>query len=111
MTSAKPKLIAAPSGSVNQQPAALVPTIQSVFVRGALMLAAVLSVPGVSLADEGGVSFWVPGQFGSLAAVPQTPGWSFAAVNYYTSVSAGGNVAAAREVTIGRLNPTVSVNL
>jgi len=25
-------------------------------------------------------SFWVPGQFGSLAAVPQTPGWSLGAV-------------------------------
>lgn len=64
-----------------------------------------------ALADEGGVSFWLPGQFGSLAAVPQQPGWTFAIVNYYTSVSAAGSVAAAREVTIGKLNPTVNVNL
>ena len=29
-------------------------------------------------ADEGGVSFWLPGFFGSLAAAPQQPGWSLA---------------------------------
>ena len=62
-------------------------------------------------ADEGGVSFWLPGQFGSLAALPQQPGWTFAIVNYYTSVSAAGSVAAAREVTIGKLSPTVNVSL
>ena len=62
-------------------------------------------------ADEGGVSFWVPGLYGSLAAVPQQPGWSFAAINYFTSVGATGNIAAAREVTVGKFNPTVNVNL
>ena len=39
------------------------------------------------------------------------PGWSFAAINYYTSVSASGGIAAAREVPVGRFNPTVNVNL
>jgi hypothetical protein len=34
-------------------------------------------VPTAALADEGGVSFWLPGLYGSLAAVPVTPGWSF----------------------------------
>jgi hypothetical protein len=81
------------------------------LVCGALTLLAVFSEPNVSLADEGGVSFWLPGQFSSLAAVPQQPGWALAIVNYYTSVSAGGNVAAAREITIGRFNPTVNVSL
>jgi hypothetical protein len=46
-----------------------------------------------SRADEGGVSFWVPGFFGSLTAAPQVPGFSFANVLYYSQVSAGGNVA------------------
>jgi len=64
----------------------------------------------ISFADEGGVSFWLPGLFGSLAAAPQVPGWQFAAINYYTNVSASGTVAAAREITIGRFNPTVSVS-
>ena len=62
-------------------------------------------------ADEGGVSFWLPGLFGSLAAVPQQPGWSLATVYYHTSVSAFGNTAAAREATIGRFSPTVNVDL
>jgi hypothetical protein len=91
--------------------AALFRATRTEFVSAALALAIGLSFSGISVADEGGVSFWLPGQFGSLAAIPQVPGWSVAAVNYYTSVSAGGNVAAAREVTIGRFNPTVNVNL
>jgi len=40
-------------------------------------------------ADEGGVSFWLPGLYGSLAAVPGKPGWSFATFNYFDSVGAG----------------------
>jgi hypothetical protein len=65
----------------------------------------------VARADEVGVSFWVPGQFGSLAAAPTTPGWSLGAVYYHTSVAASGNVAAAREIEIGHFAPTVNVNL
>jgi len=57
------------------------------------------------------VSFWLPGLFGSLAAVPAQPGWSFAAINYYTSVTGSGAVAASREFTVGKFNPTVKVNL
>ncbi len=75
------------------------------------LLAFVVATSDPAKADEGGVSFWLPGLYGSLAAVPAQPGWSFATVYYHTSVSAGGDVAAAREVTIGRLNPTVKVNL
>jgi hypothetical protein len=44
---------------------------------------------GRAAADEGGVSFWLPGTYGSLAAVPAVPGWSFSTFNYYDSVSAG----------------------
>jgi hypothetical protein len=65
----------------------------------------------MAMADEGGVGFWLPGFYGSLAAAPQQPGWSFAEITYHTSVSAGGDVAAAREITIGRFNPTVGLNL
>jgi hypothetical protein len=65
----------------------------------------------ISLADESGTSFWLPGQFGSLAAVPETPGWAVASVYYHTSVSAGADVAAAREIQIGRFNPSLNVNL
>ena len=38
----------------------------------AIMLASAIMVSSDrALADEGGVSFWIPGLFGSLAAVPQ----------------------------------------
>ena len=70
-----------------------------------------LSLPTNSLADENGISFWIPGQFGSLAAVPAQPGWSFSTIYYHTSVSAGGNVSAAREVSIGQASRSVNVNL
>jgi hypothetical protein len=67
--------------------------------------------PGIARADETGVSFWVPGQFGSLAAVPQTPGWSLGSVYYHTSVGASGNVAAAKEIDLGHLTANINVSL
>lgn len=76
-----------------------------------LALAALIATTKTSRADEGGVSFWIPGQFGSLAAVPAQPGWSFANIGYYTNISASGGVAAAREITVGRFSPTVNVDL
>ena len=39
-----------------------------------LSVLAALSLTNAARADEGGVSFWVPGFFGSLAAVPQQAG-------------------------------------
>ena len=62
-------------------------------------------------ADEGGVSFWLPGQFGSLAALPGQPGWSAASIYYHTQVSGGGEVAAARQFTVGRFSRTLNVDL
>ena len=40
----------------------------------AVAAAALLLCPDVSRADQGGASFWLPGTYGSLVAVPQTPG-------------------------------------
>src|SRR6516225_5732696 len=76
-----------------------------------LALAAVASAPQVALADEGGVSFWLPGFFGSLAAAPQQPGWALTSVYYHTSVSAGADVARAREFEIGRIPITATANV
>src|SRR5450432_1895425 len=77
-----------------------------------LLCAGILSITSsASVADESGTSFWLPGTYGSLAAVPGTPGWAVASVYYHTSVSAGADVAAAREIQIGRFNPTLNVNL
>jgi hypothetical protein len=59
-------------------------------VRAALALAIVLGVlAGQTLADEGGVSFWLPGQYGSLVAVPPTPGWAFAMIYFHPFSQAG----------------------
>jgi hypothetical protein len=80
-------------------------------VGGVLALGALAATPNVAVADEGGVSFWLPGQFGSLAAAPSQPGWSFANVYYHASVSGGGDVAAAREFTIGAFTRNVNINL
>ena len=77
----------------------------------ALALTAVIVLPAVSFADENGVSFWLPGIYSSLAAVPQQPGWGLTVMNFYDSVGASGAAAASREITIGRFNPTVNVNL
>jgi hypothetical protein len=75
-------------------------------------VAALLALPfQTAHADEGGVSFWLPGLFGSLAAVPVTPGWSLGAIYYHTTVEASGSAAAAREIQIGRFPATVNVNL
>jgi len=69
------------------------------------------SMSGAACADESGVSFWLPGQFGSLAAAPQVPGWSAAVIYYHTSVGAFGNVAAAKQIQVGRFPANVNVNL
>jgi hypothetical protein len=49
--------------------------------------------PRPATADQGGVSFWLPGLFGSLTAVPATPGWSWANIYIHTSADAGGGVS------------------
>ena len=67
--------------------------------------------PATVRADEAGYSFWLPGQFGSLAAAPGVPGWAMATVYYHTTVSASGSVAVAREIQVGRFPANVNVNL
>jgi len=81
-------------------------------VRRAAVATAVVAIAGAcqaALADEGGVSFWVPGQFGSLAATPLGPGWTVSETYYHWSGTGGADVAAARLVSIGRFDPRVSV--
>jgi hypothetical protein len=81
-------------------------------VAGAfLVCATIFGAPDSARADEDGVGFWIPGFFGSLAATPQQPGWSFAGINYYTNVSANGSAAVSREITIGQFNPTINASV
>src|SRR5229473_535352 len=85
--------------------------------RRRLGIAAIVLAPAImffsqcALADESGVSFWVPGFFGSLAAAPQQPGWSLATVYYHTSVSAGGDVALAKEFQSRQVPANLSARL
>ena len=70
-----------------------------------VLIAALISslAPTFVLADEGGVSFWAPGLYGSLAAVPGTPGLSFAAVYYHVTANAqgGANFAQGGQIRAG----------
>src|SRR6478752_4679273 len=63
--------------------------------------------PQPSRADQGGIGFWLPGTFGSLAATPMQPGLSMSALYLHSSVSAGGDVAVSRAIHF----PNRSVNL
>lgn len=89
--------------------------IRSGLLCATLALGAIAFTSNKSRADEGGVSFWLPGLFGSLAATPQVPGWSAAWIYYYTDVSASGAVALAREFEIKNipvgLTATANANL
>src|SRR6185437_16487367 len=54
------------------------------------------SAPAVR-ADESGVSFWLPGQYASMAAVPASPGFTLTTTFYYYQGHAGGSDTLARE--------------
>src|SRR5262249_32452144 len=61
---------------------------KAVVIAG-LCVVALSAMAQVARADEGGVSFWLPGLFGSLAAVPTVPGWSWATIYIHNDVTAG----------------------
>jgi hypothetical protein len=63
-------------------------SVRACWSTAAIAAATIAWLPAPSLADEGGVSFWLPGQFGSLAALPGQPGFAFAAIYYHTTVDA-----------------------
>jgi hypothetical protein len=57
---------------------------------GGLCVLALAAVPQKARADAGGVSFWLPGTFGSLSATPTVPGWAYSAIYLHLQMSAGG---------------------
>ena len=61
---------AAPNGAPRGQAGVVQRAVSSAFIVFGTQLAA----PNFARADEGGVSFWLPGEFGSFAAVPGEPG-------------------------------------
>ncbi len=58
-----------------------------------LGLAALLTQVPAAYADEGGISVYVPGFYGSFASAPTEPGWSLATIYFHTSVDAGADAA------------------
>ena len=48
-----------------------------------------LAAPSAARADAGGVSFWLPGAFGSLAAAPGVPGWAYSTIYVHLQANAG----------------------
>src|SRR5215467_4825149 len=84
--------------------------ILSCFLTACVALAALACATDKAAADEDGVSFWIPGFFGSLAAAPLQPGWAMTSMLYNTNVSASGNAAIAREIRIGDL-PKTTINI
>src|SRR5438270_1700758 len=58
-----------------------------------------------ALADEGGLSFWLPGNFGSFAAVPSEPGLALPLVYYHSKADEGGSATFPRN---GRITAGVT---
>lgn len=83
----------------------------SAYLAAGMVAAAVALAPQPAAADEGGVSFWVPGFFGSLAAAPLQPGFGLTSIYYHTSVSADASVARAREISVGTLTAKIAANV
>ena len=57
-------------------------------MRRAAVVASLLLAAPSALADEGGASVWLPGQFASFAAVPGDPGFSLEAIFFTRRASA-----------------------
>jgi hypothetical protein len=65
-------------------------------MRWATFAAALPILAGLSgnaISDEGGVSFWLPGQYASFAALPPETGFSMPLVTYYYAGDADANKA------------------
>jgi len=67
-------------------------SLRRTVLAASFIFAAAIAWQSASRADEGGVSFWLPGLFGSLAAVPSTPGLSWTTLYYHTVPEANGSV-------------------
>lgn len=68
------------------------------LARAAGLLAALRAVSCCDLAaaDESGLSFWLQGTFGSFAAVPNEPGWSFDNTYYHAMAATSGGARVPR---------------
>jgi hypothetical protein len=79
-----------------------------VIVHCGSLLALLLGTPFLAAADEAGISFWLPGQFGSFAATPSEPGWSFENTFYHATAAAsvGASFERSGEIEAGIKSPS-----
>jgi hypothetical protein len=75
---------------------------------GSACTLALLAVPQTAFADAGGLSFWLPGLFGSLAATPTVPGWAYSSIYIHLQQNAG---AGMNFVTSGGVRGSVTAGL
>jgi hypothetical protein len=71
--------------------------MNTISVKRAYVVSVTCCILNPAHADEGGVSFWLPGQQSNFAATPGEPGWSIPVVYYHTSSDAG----LSREFVVG----------
>ena len=81
------------------------------LTRIAVLSALVFGAPllGSAEAEEAGVGFWLPGQYGSFAAVPYSqPGWAFEFVYFHGKASAAGGASLPRDgrIQVGVNSPS-----
>ena len=84
---------------------------RAICIRFVLAASFATAIVAPARADQGGISFWLPGAFGSLAATPVTPGWALGTIYLHSSVGAGGEVAASRAIRLGNRTTNLTVNL
>ena len=65
------------------------PGLRTLPIAWRLFASALVALPTPALADAGGVSFWLPGAFGSLAATPVVPGWAYSTIYLHLQANAG----------------------
>jgi len=68
-------------------------------IVGGLCTTALLA-PSAAKADNGGLSFWLPGTFGSLAAAPTMPGWAYSTIYLHVDQTTGASATVA--ATVGK---------
>ena len=64
-------------------------THRKIAAFGGLCALTLAANPPAAFADAGGASFWLPGIFGSLAAVPGVPGWAYSTIYIHVQENAG----------------------
>src|SRR5215468_491375 len=78
---------------------------RKIAALGSVWVLVLLANPQAAFADAGGVSFWLPGIFGSLAAAPGVPGWAYSTIYIHLQQNAGAD----RNFVLGSGRPVGSV--